>query len=87
VGENDFEREIRDRLIRIETKQDTTIEIVSEHTKTIGQHDRDIVRLDASTKSAHHRIDGIFVSAGAMGTAAGAIVQFITSIWPKGGGH
>ena len=67
MAETSFEREVRDRLISIETKQDTMIDLVNDHAKTISQHDRDIVRIDASTKSAHHRIDGICATAGLLG--------------------
>lgn len=87
MPEDKFQREVLDRLIRIETKQDEMIKTVDDHSDSVKQHDKDIVRLDASTKSAHHRLDGIFAAAGIIGGVAGYITQLVVNLWPKGGGH
>jgi hypothetical protein len=89
VSEKPCEREVLDRLISIETKQDNMIDTVDDHSKTISQHDKDIVRIDARARSAHHRIDGIFWGAGALGAIAGTLVNCFASLWSKtsGGGH
>lgn len=87
MGEKDFQQEVIDRLARIEVKQDATMLTVSEHSKTINQQGNDIVRIDASNKSAHHRIDGIFWGAGILGGIAGTLVNVFASLWSKGGGH
>lgn len=86
--EKDFQREVIDRLARIETKQDSTAEAVSEHSRTISQHGERITVAEQSAKSAHHRINGIFATAGIFGGLAGTVANFIAAIWTKsGGGH
>jgi hypothetical protein len=87
VSETEFQRQVLNQLIRIETKQDALIQTVSEHDKKIDQHAERITVTEQSAKSAHHRLDGIFVTAGIMGTMAGGLVQIISLVWPKGGGH
>ena len=87
MGETEFQREVLNRLIRMETKQDTVMETVSEHSKMIADHSERIVKNEESTKSAHHRITNIWATAGVLGTLAGGAVNLISSIWYKGGGH
>lgn len=87
MGETEFQREVLNRLIRIETKQDAVMETVSEHPKTIADHSERITVNEQSIKSAHHRIDGIFWGAGILGGIAGTVVNFIASALSKGGGH
>ena len=87
MGETEFQREVLNRLIRMETKQDAVMETVSEHSKTIADHSERITVNEQSTKSAHHRIDGIFWGAGILGGIAGTVVNFIASALSKGGGH
>jgi hypothetical protein len=87
MPEDNFQREVLDRLIRIETKQDDMIKTVDRHTGAITQHDKDIVRIDASAKSAHYRIDGIFWGAGIIGGVAGTVVNFIAAVLAKAGSH
>jgi uncharacterized protein (UPF0212 family) len=87
LGEVDFQREVIDRLARIETKQDATNITVADHTRCINQHSISIVEVDSRSRSAHHRIDGIFWGAGVLGGIAGWAANFITSLMGKGGGH
>lgn len=83
----DFQREVIDRLARIETKQDATTITVADHSKIIAQHSIAIADGDSRSRSAHHRIDGIFWGAGLLGGAAGWVVNLFASLWGKGGGH
>jgi hypothetical protein len=83
----DFQREVIDRLARIETKQDATTITVADHAKCITQHSVTIADVNSRARSAHHRIDGIFWGAGILGGAAGWVANFITSLIGKGGGH
>lgn len=85
MGEKDFQQEVIDRLARIETKQDAHAETVGEHSKVIASHSERITVTEQSAKSAHHRIDGIYATAGAIGGLVGGVVQFISSLWR--GGH
>lgn len=87
IGVNEFQQEVIDRLARIETKQDATAETVKQHTETINHHSIEITKNEQSAKSAHHRIDGIYATAGLIGGVAGFITKLIVDIWPKGGGH
>jgi len=82
VPEKDFQQEVIDRLARIETKQDSTAETVKQNTTTINQHSIEITENKQSVKSAHHRIDGIYATAGIIGGAVSFVVQLF---WPKGG--
>jgi len=82
LGEKDFQQEVIDRLARIETKQDAMAKTVECNTTTINQHSERITKVEESTKSAHHRIGGIYAAAGTLGALAGTVVQ---AIWPKGG--
>jgi hypothetical protein len=87
VSQDDFQREVIDRLARIETKQDATQITVADNVKTIAKHSISIAEINASAKSAHHRIDGICATAGLLGGLAGTIANVITLFWPKSGGH
>lgn len=84
--DKDFESEIIDRLARIETKLDSTIETVTEQTHELKEQGTCITRLQESTKSAHKRIDGIYISAGMIGGAAGWVADKLLSIWSGNGG-
>lgn len=87
MGEVDFQREVIDRLARIETKQDVMTITVADHSKCITQHSIAIADGDSRSRSAHHRIDGILWGAGILGAIAGWVANFASSIWGKGGGH
>ncbi|MBU2704149.1 hypothetical protein Ga0466249_005303 [Sporomusaceae bacterium BoRhaA] len=87
MSEDKFQREVLDRLISIETKQDNMIDTVADHSKTIIKHGEEIVDIRASTKSAHHRIDGIFWGAGILGTLAGGLGNLVVNLLSKVGGH
>jgi len=84
MGEKDFQQEVIDRLARIETKQDATQATVSGHSTAINQHSERITVTEQWAKSAHHRIDGIFLGAGILGGVAGTVVNFIGTVLQKG---
>lgn len=64
--EKSFEREVLDRLITIETTlKSLTVQCPRCQDELIA-HGKSVVSLDASMKSAHHRIDGIKSAAGVM---------------------
>ena len=85
MGEKDFQQEVIDRLARIETKQDAHAETVNEHSKIIASHSERITVNEQRAKSAHHRVDGIFLTAGMVGAVAGWVADFVTKIFGKGG--
>lgn len=82
--EQNFQREVIDRLARIETKQDSTIKCVDNHSETICKHSERITAIEQSTKAAHHRIDGIYYGASVLGGIAGTVVNFIVGLFQKG---
>ena len=85
MPENDFQKEVIDRLARIETKQDATGKTLDDHCEVIRQHSDRITVTEESTKAAHHRIDGIFLSAGTLGAMAGGIANVFAAMWTKHG--
>lgn len=87
IPEDKFQREVLDRLIRIETKQDATMKTVESHSNVISDHSERITVVEQRAKSAHHRIDGIFWGAGIIGGLAGTVVNFIATTISKTGGH
>ncbi|CUH95637.1 hypothetical protein P22_1711 [Propionispora sp. 2/2-37] len=87
MGETDFQREVLNRLIRMETKQDAHIETIKEHSATLASHSERITKAEESTKSAHRRIDGIFVAAGSLGAIFGTLTNIVISVWSKMGGR
>jgi predicted peroxiredoxin len=86
MPEHDFQKEVIDRLARIETKQDATMKTVADHCDDIREQGIKIATIEASSKSAHRRIDGIYITAGAIGGAAGWIVDKFLSLFQGRGG-
>ena len=80
-----FEREVLDRLIKMETQLDTITIQCPQCQSKIDLHSIALATLSASIKSAHHRIDGIYFAAGALGAIAGWLVNLVSSVWK--GGH
>ncbi|MDT8901176.1 hypothetical protein [Anaeroselena agilis] len=83
MGQDEFQHQVLQRLTAIETNG----RYFKEGLEAIAQHSERITAVEASAKSAHRRIDGICAAAGLVGAAAGWVANFITSLWPKGGGH
>lgn len=90
--EKTFEREVLDRLIKMETKLDAiTIQCPQCQTQ-IGSHGIALATIDASAKSAHRRIDGvvdgIYKTAGiisaVVGTVIGCIFTLLNFVFHKG---
>jgi uncharacterized protein with GYD domain len=83
VGEQDFQHEVLSRLASIETHG----QYYAEGLKEIREHSERITAVEQSAKSAHHRIDGIYCAAGAIGGIAGWLVDKLATLWSgKGGG-
>ncbi|TCL39942.1 hypothetical protein EV210_101140 [Anaerospora hongkongensis] len=86
--EKTFEREVLDRLIIIETTlKNLTVQCprCQEELIFLGKA---VVSLEASTKSAHHRIDGVYKTAGVISATVGLLVSFLSFLFnniPKGG--
>lgn len=83
--EKPFEREVLDRLITMETKIDGITTQCPQCQIKIDLHAIELATLTASSKSAHHRIDGVYYAAGILGALAGWIANFMSGLWGKGG--
>lgn len=59
MGGENVVREILDRLTRVEAKQDLQLTQCAPCRAKVDNHDVVLARLEASAKSAHHRIDTI----------------------------
>lgn len=84
-AQNKLFREILDRVIGVETKQDFMLQSCPTCQTELNKQGKELVEIGARAKSAHHRIDGIFWGAGILGTLAGGLVNLIASAWK--GGH
>ena len=85
--EKTFEREVLDRLITMENKIDTITTLCPQCQLKIDAHGLALVAVEQSTKSAHHRIDGIYKEVGIISTMIGTIVggAFTLFNYIKGG--
>lgn len=83
MSQEEFQRQVLQRLTAIETNG----EYFAEGLKLIRQHGERITAVESSARSAHHRINGIYTTAGVIGGIAGALAQFFASLWSRGGGH
>jgi hypothetical protein len=59
VGEGNVDREILERLTRIEARQDLMLSQCAPCRSKVNDHDIAIAKLDSSAKSAHHRMDSM----------------------------
>lgn len=87
MGEKEFEREVLDRLAVIETKLDPITVNCRDCNKLVSQHSVAIAEVTASTKSAHHRIDGVYRTAGIISTAIGLVLNVIAFAIQRGVGQ
>jgi hypothetical protein len=92
VGEKDFQTTVLEqlqamqgRMAVVETDVKYLVRNIEKSQDVIAQHSERITAVEQSAKSAHHRITGICATAGAFGAAAGAVANFVASIWPRGG--
>ncbi len=76
--DNDFERDMIDRTARIETKLDIILETQHKQQDKLDEVDERATEALQSTKSAHHRIDDMQVTAmkiaGAVSTVIGLLI-------------
>lgn len=67
-------REMLERITRVETKQDSLLQACPTCQNEIKEQGKAIVAVTESSKSAHHRIDGIRTSAGLIATIVGTVI-------------
>ena len=79
VPQNDFEREVVDRLARLETMLSVVTRECPLCQARIGALEVEAAKAAASTASAHHRIDGIISTAvwasGVVGGTTAVLIQ------------
>jgi hypothetical protein len=85
VGEKDFERELSDRLIRLEIKMDIVLAQCPPCQARVQAHDIALAKVDESAKSAHKRIDNVYRTAGYISAGVGFALQVIAFIIQRGG--
>lgn len=78
--EKSFEREVLDRLITIETTLKSLTVQCPQCQAEIVASGKAIVALESSTKSAHHRIDGIKSTAGLIATIVGTVIGAVFTL-------
>jgi hypothetical protein len=94
LGGENVEREILDRLVRVEAKQDLQLNQCAPCRTKVDEHGLILARLEASAKSAHHRLDtakednkeqvaGIYRTAALIGGVAGFLIGIIVAIVNK----
>jgi uncharacterized protein with GYD domain len=79
LSEKDFQQQVLERLSAIETNG----QYFSEGLKIIREHGERITAAEASSSSAHKRIDGIYLTAGMFGAVAGWVADFVGK-WSRG---
>jgi hypothetical protein len=79
VSEHDFQIEVIDRLGRIEERLNSIDQQCSIRYKELSDTKTTALSALQSTRSAHHRINGMYIIAGAIGS----IISFIVS-WLRG---
>ena len=88
MTEKTFEREVLDRLVTIETKLDPFVTNCRDCHAKIDNLIVAQIKTDASARSAHQRIDGMYKTAGVVAAVVSGImslVQFV--IQTRGGGQ
>lgn len=85
MSESDFRTAVMEQLATMRTDIKYLVKASDKNQDDIDEVKCVANHADQSVKSAHHRIDGLFASAGLLGAAAGWAANFITSIWPKNG--
>lgn len=70
-----FNREVLDRMIKMETKMDIIVVQCPQCQASVNQLKIDQAKTEAKAASAHHRIDGVYKTAGAISTAIGLLIN------------
>lgn len=86
MGEKEFERELSDRLTRLETKMDIVLAQCPPCQARVQSHEIALAKLNESIKSAHERIDNVYRTAGYISAGVGLILQVVAFII-QGGRH
>lgn len=87
--EKTFEREVLDRLIKVETLLERVVGTCPTCQAKIQLLEIGQAKTDESAKSAHKRIDGVYKTATGISVGVGFVLQVIAYIVQvtKGGGH
>lgn len=76
MGEYDFQSEVIDRLARIEEQVRQISTVVNGHDAEITDMKETAVIARQSAKSAHHRIDYIYIIAGSIAAAVSFVINY-----------
>jgi len=90
--QNKLFREILDRVIGVETHQKIMLQSCPTCQTEINKQGKELVEIGARAKSAHHRIDSVYTSAGIVSGIVSAIVvgifallNYLSQLSTKGG--
>lgn len=84
----DFQREVLDRMIVLETKMDVVIKACPACKAKVDASEIALTKIIESTKAAHHRIDEVYKTAGYISAGIGLILQVIAFVIQNvRGGH
>lgn len=88
MGEKEFEREVLDRLIKVETLLQMVAGTCPGCQSKIQTLEIYAAKIDESAKSSHKRVDGIYRTAGAISAGVGAVLQLVSYVIQSNrGGH
>lgn len=76
MGEHDFQSDVIDRLARIEEQLRQISVVVNGHDAEITDMKETAVIARQSAKSAHHRIDYIYIIAGSIAAAVSFVINY-----------
>ena len=85
--EKTFEREVLDRLVTIEIKLDPFVTNCRDCHAKIDNLIVAQIKTDASARSAHQRIDGMYKTAGVVAAIVSGIVSMVQFLLTARGGH
>ncbi|MDF2636823.1 MAG: hypothetical protein K0R78_3697 [Pelosinus sp.] len=84
----DFQREVLDRMIVLETKMDVVISGCPTCKAKVDAQEIALAKTIESNKSAHHRIDEVYKTAGYISAGIGLVLQVIAfALQNFKGGH
>lgn len=74
---NTFDRDVLERLTKIETKIEMLLSVCPANQAHLHDAEISLQKVDQSVKYAHHRIDGMYKTASAIGVTVSLLINFL----------